>query len=220
MKHRKTMAIPTRWFVLLPIVTVVILAGCVIDAPQKSWQRMAAERACAELDGEKDDVRRGAIRDYVKALLYLEKGGDPDRQFSRGRTLLMMAVIREDKEMIIKRLLSLDVYADVDCVDEDFETPLIVACRKGYADIVKQLIKAGAQVNSQNKDGTSALMLCAYYGDRDIAIDLLKAGADRALKDKEGSTFADYAMRKNDEGQNHEDMIALIEGFEIQEVRQ
>ena len=66
----------------------------------------------------------------------------------------------------------------------------------------------------------TASMLCAYYGDRDIAIDLLKAGADRALKDKEGSTFVDYARRKNDEGQNHEDMIALIEEFRSQEARQ
>ena len=218
MKTKRLIADSMWRLIVLPIVAAVVFTGCIFDKPQKAWQRVAAEKAYAELEGEKEDVRRGAIRDYVKALVSLEKGGDPDRQFSQERTLLMMAVIRNDTE-VIERLLSLDVYADVDRVDVDCETPLIVACRKGYADVVKQLIKAGAQVNSQNKDGTSALMLCAYYGDRDIAIELLKAGADRALKDKEGSTFVDYARRKNDEGQNHEDMIALIEGFRSQEAR-
>ena len=219
MKTKRLMADSMWRLLILPIAVAAVFTGCIFDKPQKTWQREAAEKACAELNGEKDDVRRGAIRDYVKALISLEKGGDPDRRFSQGRTLLMMAVIRDDKE-IVERLLSLDVYADVNMVDEEEETPLIVACRKGYADIVKRLIKAGAQVNSQNKDGTSALMICAYYGDRDIAMDVLKAGADRALKDKEGATFADYARRKNRDGKNHEYMIALIEGFQFQEARQ
>ena len=214
MKTNNVMASSMLRLIILSVTLATILAGCVGAKPQKSWQRQAAEKAYAELDGVRDDMKRVAIRDYVKALLSLEKGGDPDKQFTRGRTLLMMAVIRNDKELV-ERLLSLDVYADVNIADEDFETPLIVACRKGYADIVKHLIKVGAQVNSQNKDGTSALMLCAYYGDRDIAIGLLKAGADRTLKDKEGSTFADYARRKNDEGKNHEYMIALIDGFQF-----
>ena len=214
MKTKRLIADSMWRLIVLPIVAAAVFTGCIFDKPQKTWQRVAAEKACAELNGEKDDVRRGAIRDYVKALVSLEKGGDPDRQFSQGRTLLMMAVIRNDKEMI-ERLLSLDVYADVDIPDEDSNTPLIVACRKGYADIVKQLIKAGAQVNSQNKDGTSALMICAYYGYGDIAMVVLKAGADLALKDKEMATFVDYAKRKN-----HEDMIALIKGFQFKEARQ
>ena len=146
-------------------------------------------------------------RDYVKALVSLEKGGDPDRQFARGRTLLMMAVVRNDKEMV-ERLLSLDVYADVNSVDEDGETPLIVACRKGYADIVKQLIKAGAKVNLQNNEGMSALMACAMNGNKAIARDLMIAGANRYLKDKNGYLVGDYASRGN-----HVDMISFIANF-------
>ena len=192
---------------ILSILVSGILAGCIFDKPQKTWQREAAEKVYAELDGEKDDVRRGSIRDYVKALVSLEKGGDPDRQFARGRTLLMMAVVRNDKEMV-ERLLSLDVYADVNSVDEDGETPLIVACRKGYADIVKQLIKAGAKVNLQNNEGMSALMACAMNGNKAIARDLMIAGANRYLKDKNGYLVGDYASRGN-----HVDMISFIANF-------
>ena len=207
MRNNKQLKKSVIRLAFMPIVIVIAFAGCVLDKSQKSWQRLAAERAYAELDGEKDDVRRGSIRDYVKALVSLEKGGDPDRQFARGRTLLMMAVVRNDKEMV-ERLLSLDVYADVNSVDEDGETPLIVACRKGYADIVKQLIKAGAKVNLQNNEGMSALMACAMNGNKAIARDLMIAGANRYLKDKNGYLVGDYASRGN-----HVDMISFIANF-------
>ena len=109
---------------------------------------------------------------------------------------------------MVERLLSLDVYADVNSVDEDGETPLIVACRKGYADIVKQLIKAGAKVNLQNNEGMSALMACAMNGNKAIARDLMIAGANRYLKDKNGYLVGDYASRGN-----HVDMISFIANF-------
>lgn len=207
MKENQVMTNSMSRLTILSILVSGILAGCIFDKPQKTWQREAAEKVYAELDGEKDDVRRGSIRDYVKALVSLEKGGDPDRQFARGRTLLMMAVVRNDKEMV-ERLLSLDVYADVNSVDEDGETPLIVACRKGYADIVKQLIKAGAKVNLQNNEGMSALMACAMNGNKAIARDLMIAGANRYLKDKNGYLVGDYASRGN-----HVDMISFIANF-------
>lgn len=207
MKENNVMTNSISRLTILSILVSGILAGCIFDKPQKTWQRVAAEKAYAELDGEKEDVRRGAIRDYVKALVSLEKGGDPDRQFSQGRTLLMMAVLRNDKE-IVKRLLSLDVYSDVDIADADGNTPLIVACEKDYAEIVKTLINAGAKVNLQNNKGMSALMACAINGNKEIAKDLMKAGANRYLKDKDGYLVGDYASRGN-----HVDMISFIANF-------
>ena len=43
---------------ILSILVSGILAGCIFDKPQKTWQREAAEKVYAELDGEKDDVPR------------------------------------------------------------------------------------------------------------------------------------------------------------------
>ena len=189
---------------ILSILVSGILAGCIFDKPHKTWQREAAEKAYAELDGENEDVQRGAIRDYVKALVSLEKGGDPDRQFSQGRTLLMMAVVREDREMI-RRLLSLDVYADVDIADADGNTPLIVACEKDYAEIAKTLISAGAKVNLQNNKGMTALMACALNGNIALFKSLITAGANQSLKDKNGCLWGNYATSGG-----HKDIIEII----------
>ena len=208
MKENQVMTNSISRLTILSILVSGILEGCIFDKPHKTWQREAAEKAYAELDGENEDVQRGAIRDYVKALVSLEKGGDPDRQFSQGRTLLMMAVVREDREMI-RRLLSLDVYADVDIADADGNTPLIVACEKDYAEIAKTLISAGAKVNLQNNKGVSALMACAYNGNKVIARDLMIAGANRYLKDKDGYLVGDYASRGN-----HVGMISFIANFQ------
>ena len=169
-----------------------------------SWQRATAVAAIKELDYTTDDNRRAFVRNYAKAILEQEKGGDPDKRFSHGRTLLLMATLRSDKE-IVERMLSLDVYADVDCADDKGDTPLIVACRNGNVEIARMLIKAGARINLQNNEGTTALMVCAETGNKAIAKELIEAGADRHLKDKDGRLFGDYASRKG-----HTDMIPYI----------
>ena len=120
----------------------------------------------------------------------------------------MIAIIREEEE-ILGRLLSLDVYADVNCADDNGDTPLIIACRDANADIVKMLLHAGAKVNLQNKNGMSALMACAQNGDKTMMGDLMKAGADCYLKDAEGCLVGDYAVRGN-----HGDMISFIANFQ------
>ena len=192
---------------LLLTAIVTMFAGC-NNLASKSWQRKAAEAAYESLKNETDDGRRGFTCDYIRALLSLERGEEPDKRFAQGRTLLMMAVIRGDKE-IVERLLSLDVYADVNRADEDGNTALIFACERGDVDVVKRLIKAGAQVNRQNKNGMTALMACAQKGNKTTAGDLIMAGADRYQKDTKGCLVGDYAIQGN-----HEDMISFISNFQ------
>ena len=178
--------------------------GTTTIAVQKSWQRLAAESVCAKLKTETNDERRRDVREYVRGLLSLERGGDPDRRFSNGDTLLLMAVRRNDKD-IVKRMLSLDIYADVDCIDKKGNTPLIVACEQGDVEIAGQLIEAGAQVNLQNTDGMTALMACAKQGSKPIAQMLLSAGVNIYTKDKAGRLFGDYAL---DHG--HDEIVSII----------
>lgn len=211
MKTNNVMANSMLRLIILSITLATILTGCVGDKPQKSWQRQAAEKAYAELDGVRDDTKRVAIRDYVKAILSLENGGDPDRQFSQGRTLLMMAVIRNDKEMV-ERLLPFDVYADVNIADDNGNTPLLVACEKDNVEVAKTLINAGARVNLQNNKGMSALMACALNGNIALFKCLMEAGADPSLKDNKGCLWGNYATSGG-----HKDMISAIVSSQVEE---
>ena len=173
----------------------LVLEGCFPIG--KSWQRVAVEKVYEQLQTMEDEQERSLARDYIRSLLSLERGGDPDKAFGEGKkTLLMMAIIRGDEE-IVGRLLSLDIYANVNCSDDDGNTPLIFACeRGGDVDIVRRLIKEGAQVNWQNKNGMTALMASALSGDEAIAECLIAAGSDSTMKDNANRNWMDYAISK------------------------
>lgn len=66
---------------------------------------------------------------------------------------------------------------------------LCLATRAGSKDLVKNLLKAGADVNALAPDrGASALVDCALKKYRDIAALLLDAGADVNVKSKDGQS--------------------------------
>eukprot|EP00105_Crassostrea_gigas_P041542 XP_019925690.1 PREDICTED: serine/threonine-protein phosphatase 6 regulatory ankyrin repeat subunit C-like isoform X3 [Crassostrea gigas] len=60
------------------------------------------------------------------------------------------------------------------------QTPLNIACKYGYFDIAKELIRAGTNVNQviDDKYEQSHLFICFSKGHWDIAKELIKAGAD------------------------------------------
>lgn len=65
-------------------------------------------------------------------------------------------------------------------------TPLITAAVFGRTDVALALIKAGADLNTQNKDGASALHVAAFFGRKDIVESLLVHGADKSLQNSRG----------------------------------
>src|SRR6185503_10085260 len=68
-------------------------------------------------------------------------------------------------------------------------TPLIVATRRGYADIAAQLIAAGAEVEGVDAEGFTALVYASKAGDEAL-IKLLKDAGAKAPKYAEGSIEA------------------------------
>ena len=210
MQRKNTVIIAKLWPLLLVVAFGVALAGCTQMQQQKTWQRVAAEKAFERLQSMKEDQERGLARDFIGALISLEKGGSPDMKF-HGKTLLTMAVLRGDKD-IVERLISLDVYADVNCIDDNCNTPLILACERADVDIVKMLVDSGAQVNLQNKDGMTALMACARSGNKSIAGALMSAGANIRIQDKRGNMVGDYAKSGG-----RADLISYIANFQSKE---
>jgi ankyrin repeat protein len=73
------------------------------------------------------------------------------------------------------------------------QTVLMIASNKGYTEIVKLLLKKGADPNQKDYKGTTALMLASQSCHKDVVKLLLKNGANPRLKDKNGATARNMA---------------------------
>merc|ERR1711933_594108 len=71
---------------------------------------------------------------------------------------------------------------DPDTADESGTTALLVAVRKGHADVARLLIRKGADVNKAGAWGFTPLMYTAIWGQVDLAKHLLQNGADLHVK--------------------------------------
>lgn len=72
-------------------------------------------------------------------------------------------------------------------------TPLMKACQKGDAAIVRCLISNGADLNKRNADGNNALWLACVSNDLDIIDSLIEAGIDIDNRNDNGATALMYA---------------------------
>lgn len=109
-----------------------------------------------------------------------------------------------------KRLKQLvDDGHDINCVSGRLEDPLLtVAIIKGFYDIAKILVKAGADVNKKNNVGTTPLIEAAIRGEMECAKLLIDAGADLTLRDNKGFTALELAKMHG----AGEEMVRLLEG--------
>uniref|UniRef100_A0AAY4EM68 Ankyrin repeat, SAM and basic leucine zipper domain-containing protein 1 n=1 Tax=Denticeps clupeoides TaxID=299321 RepID=A0AAY4EM68_9TELE len=74
-------------------------------------------------------------------------------------------------------------------------TPLMMAAKEGYAQVVNLLLCHGAEVNVQDKGGFTALLVAVQYGNIEVVLQLLKQGADKTIKTKCGLNAADLAKQ-------------------------
>lgn len=64
---------------------------------------------------------------------------------------------------------------NVNLYDKEGQTALHQGCLDGNFELVKLLVKFGADVHLANRDGWSALHIAAYGGHQDIALYLINA---------------------------------------------
>ena len=67
-----------------------------------------------------------------------------------------------------------------------------IALKKGYSDIINNLLKAGVNPNATDNKGITLTMIAAQY-DENILPEMIKNGANIGAKDKDGYTVLDYA---------------------------
>lgn len=74
-------------------------------------------------------------------------------------------------------------------------TPLHYAATKGHLAIMSLLLDNHAYIDAESPNGTTPLMMAAQYGTAPAVKLLLDAGADPLLKNQQGLTAIDFAQR-------------------------
>lgn len=118
--------------------------------------------------------------DAARTSELLAGGADANARDAYGATPLMNAAHSGNAEMV-EALLAAG--AEVDAKDELGWTALMKACynadlNRGFPDIVRRLIAAGADPNVKITYGIRPLMLAAGYGEAGVCEALIAGGAD------------------------------------------
>ena len=130
------------------------------------------------------DAARSGRDDMIPALL--QAGVDIEVRDRRGYTGLVLASYND---RLSTTALLLANGAAVDGTGETRgNSALMGVAFKGYAEIAKLLVEAGADVDYRNDVGQTALMMAVLFGQTVIVDLLVGAGADLAARDAAGNT--------------------------------
>jgi ankyrin repeat protein len=107
-----------------------------------------------------------------------------------------VAAACDDSDEIVDLLL--DAGADVNYLDRNGATPLLIAAYRGHESVVERLLDAGgANLEAKTrKGGSTALVLAARRGHQEIVRKLIDAGADIEAEDDTGATALMNAVTK------------------------
>mgnify|MGYP002725625753 CR=1 FL=1 len=94
--------------------------------------------------------------------------------------------------------------------NSDRSTPLTCAAENDHFEIVKLLVKEGAELNKLHPKGATALMKAAFAGNERIVDYLIEKGADPTIKTKLKETAAEYAK-----GGGHSILEEKLRNFEV-----
>ena len=140
-----------------------------------------------KLSGEKKKsgkTKRKSYKDNRKTRSKKQKGGNSSYYN-------IVQAIESGNSNILERLLkSKDASEYVNMDNGSMEGPPLVRAT-AYGDStrdIKNILKAGADVNGKNNEDYTALMYASYDGKTDIVKTLLDSGADINAKNKDGDT--------------------------------
>ena len=109
-------------------------------------------------------------------------------------TPLLYAALN-DKSWAAEKLIRLG--ADVNAVNKDGKTALMLAAEQGSIKMIGDLLKAGAKPNAKTPKGETALMYAAEKGQTEVINMLVRAGADPLMADVFNKTALAHAGDKN-----------------------
>ena len=124
--------------------------------------------------------------------LFLGRGADIHRANRHGETALMLAAWRKQRAAL--RWL-LERGARPNRPEREW-TALHYATFSGHAELVEDLLKAGADVNARSTNGSTVIMMAAREGHAGLARRLLAAGANPAIQNDFNEDAVAWAMRQ------------------------
>ena len=165
--------------------------------------------------------------DYDSVRSFLEKGGDVNIIDDSGYSALNMSAIMGKENIInlfkqygaktdffteiaIGDINSVKKYIedgfDVNRVNNHGHQVLMIAAHQGHIDIVKLLIKHGANVNAKHKiSGNTALIGAVFQGQKEMIKYLIEAGANLDEKNNQDQTALQMAI-----SQDHHEIVEII----------
>lgn len=136
--------------------------------------------------GDLDAEDREAVLKGLKNL---------DMARNDGRTPFMLLQFLEINTIIKLLPIFLDIGVNVNQTDNRGNTALILHTQNRCSkDIVKDLVRAGADINIANNEGNTALHYALWYGNQDAARFLVKKGADYNRANNQGVTPVQLAV--------------------------
>jgi len=147
---------------------------------------------------------------YKKIVeMLLAKGADVNVEDDEGHTALMLAAKKRYQDIV--RMLEIAAVKQLPLGSHD--TKFMEAVQHGDRDIVKLLLKKGADVNAADKFGKTALMMASEKGYKEIMEMLLAKGADVNAKGKPGKTAL---MIATENGYEQVVKLLLAKGADVQ----
>lgn len=141
------------------------------------------------------DAARLGRADMIPALV--SAGIDLEAHDPKGYTALILASYHGS---LATTLALLEAGAHIDASDLGRgNTALMGVAFKGFGDIARHLLAAGAEPNRRNRAGQTALMMAAMFSHADIVEDLINAGADIDCTDVVGNSAKSLACTQNND---------------------
>ena len=100
---------------------------------------------------------------------------------------------------------AVDVNVEITLSPWHYSTPLMEAAKGGHKEVIRALLKAGAEVNKTVKQGISPLHKAAEFGHIDAVKLLLESGADPDKASSSGATSLELALKNG-----HRDVCKVL----------